>query len=335
MSEIYLILIVLFLVVNIGYLLGYIQLLSIARIFGWLLVVSATLLVHIITYNSSPLFRMLAIITTTLFSMKGIVFVEVYRGRPKLTYLQWLGFAIGWFGMRPQLFEKLISPKLDGINVLFIKGLIRIGIGFLFLISAAFLNQNYDFHYYISGIIALVGMSFILHFGILVISAANWRLLGVDCKELFRSPALSMSLNEFWGKRWNLAFSEMTALVVYRPIKNKMNKGFAVFLSFVFSGVLHEVAISLPVNSGYGLPMIYFCIHGLLMFAEQRVIVVKQILEHTIYSRVWVLFWLILPMPLLFHKEFMGKIVFPLTNQLTVDLFGKKELVMQIVFGVI
>src|SRR2546428_52188 len=57
----------------------------------------------------------------------------------------------------------------------------------------------------------LTGLSLVLHFGLFTIAAGAWRALGVDVGPLFLAPLQSRSLREFWGRRWNLAFSEMTA----------------------------------------------------------------------------------------------------------------------------
>jgi hypothetical protein len=307
---------ILFLTINSGYLTGYIKSLKTARYTSWLLIVFFFILAEIMSREASPFMRMLFIITTSLFSLKSTVLVETYRGNMKLNYIQWLAFCTGWFGMRPQIFEKFRSSSLNDLQRLIIKGVTRIILGFVFLFASGFILKNYEVHYFLPGIVALIGFSFILHFGILNLSTAFWRSQGVDCKELFRSPAVSISLKEFWGKRWNLAFSEMTALVVYRPLKDKAGKDIAVLIAFLFSGILHEIAISLPVRTGYGLPLLYFCIHGMVMQMEDKVGFVKKIISNKILARIWVMCWLIVPMPLLFHKEFIIKIVFPLMNKI-------------------
>jgi D-alanyl-lipoteichoic acid acyltransferase DltB (MBOAT superfamily) len=131
---------------------------------------------------------------------------------------------------------------------------------------------------------------------------------------LFRSPYKAKSLKEFWGKRWNIAFSEMTAIVVYKPLKIKYGIPIALTASFLFSGLLHEIAISFPVNTGYGLPLLYFVLHGLAMYTEGKISLVKEIISHSVLSHVWVFAWLILPMPLLFHHTFIVEIVEPLRD---------------------
>src|SRR5262249_17079976 len=115
----------------------------------------------------------------------------------------------------------------------------------------------------------LPGLSFLLHFGIFYLLAGLWRLAGADCRPLFREPLRSRSLHEFWGQRWNLAFVEMAAVAVYRPLASRVGKTLATLATFLFSGVLHEIAISVPVRAGYGLPLLYFALQGLLVVAER------------------------------------------------------------------
>src|SRR5205814_651706 len=116
----------------------------------------------------------------------------------------------------------------------------------------------------------LPGTSLVLHFGIFNALAGAWRRAGVDCRPLFKAPLLAASLGEFWGRRWNLAFSEMTALGVYRPLSGLVGRKAATAAAFLCSGLLHELAISVPVLAGFGLPLAYFALHGLLVLLERR-----------------------------------------------------------------
>ncbi len=302
-------------VLHAGYFTAFVRPVVLARTIGWTGTIVAVCLTHYLTMETSPFFRMLSIVTVTLFAMKGLVLTEVYKGKPRLLYLSWMAFAAGWFGMRPQLFEKLGTLPLNDRGRLFFKGFTRMLLGIGLLYISVRIDQAGKWEVF-SSLLALAGISFLLHFGILNISAAFWRCWGVDCRELFRSPGLSMSLREFWGKRWNIAFSEMTAQIVYKPLKAQTGNKVALFMAFLFSGLLHELAISVPVMSGYGFPLLYFALHGLLMQAEEGVHWVRKIVEHKIYARIWVFIWLILPMPLLFHNEFISKIVIPFSYRL-------------------
>jgi alginate O-acetyltransferase complex protein AlgI len=275
----------------------------------------------LVTDNTSPLVRMIAIVSLQLLSMKVIVVVESYPGKMKLNPLQWLAFALGWFGMRPTLFEVFPAPSQRlPYTTLAIRGLSRIVIGLLLVYLSAIIEATTDVLDLLADLTLLVGISFILHFGILNLSTAHWRWWGVNVKELFRSPYKSRSLNEFWGKRWNMAFSEMTTLIAYRPLKFKLGKAGAMILSFLLSGLLHEIAISLPVKAGYGLPMLYFALHGMLMYAEEKSTLVQKILANKVLSHIWVLGWLVLPIHLLFHPAFVEGVLRPLRSLLLGDI---------------
>ncbi len=298
----------------IGYLLPLLKSIHSARIIGWLVVVSTAVFSILLTASQSPTYKMIAIASLQLLSMKVIVMVESYSGKNGLNVLQWLAFSLGWFGMRPQLFEAFPAKPLSGVIPFVWKGISRIIIGILLLILSVYLQKNYSDVYFLYEVVMLVGLSFILHFGILNLSTASWRFSGVDVKELFRSPYKATSLKEFWGKRWNMAFSEMTAIVVYKPLKLHYGISLAMIASFLVSGALHEIAISFPVETGYGLPFLYFVLHGLAMYAEDKSAAVKQITAHPVFSHVWVFASLILPMPLLFHHTFITEVAQPLRD---------------------
>jgi D-alanyl-lipoteichoic acid acyltransferase DltB (MBOAT superfamily) len=135
----------------------------------------------------------------------------------------------------------------------------------------------------------------------------------VDVHALFRAPLLSRSLAEFWGRRWNLAFSEMTATGVYRPLSAAVGKPPALVVAFLFSGLLHELAISLPVRAGFGLPLLYFAIHGVLMLAERGLERAgRPIYRRAVLGRAWTTFWLVAPLPVLFHRPFLRGVVWPI-----------------------
>lgn len=295
-----------------GYTLPLIPNKSAARWTAWIICIATVIFASLITDDASAFVRMVAIVSLQLLSMKIIVAVESYPGKMRLNPLQWSAFALGWFGMRPALFETFpaLSQRLPYATVA-IRGVSRIILGVVLVYLSLVLEANTSLTV-IADLALLVGISFILHFGILNVSTAYWRWWGVNVKELFRSPYKSRSLNEFWGKRWNMAFSEMTTLIAYRPLKFKIGKTGAMMISFLLSGVLHEIAISLPVKAGYGLPMLYFALHGILMYAEEKSALVQKILADKILSHLWVLGWLILPIHLLFHPPFMEGVLKPL-----------------------
>jgi hypothetical protein len=307
-----------FVLINIAMiLLGWIFIRQQTVILCWLMLVGTVLAIHFIFINASPVIRMLAIIATTFTGMKVISVTEGYKNKAlKLTFIQWLVYAIGWAGMRAQPFETLGAPALPNAWPMIRFGITRIIAGLLLILLAhgiLLLHLPGMATYSIVSVVLLIGLSLILHFGILNISAGSWRLHGVNTYLLFRQPAKSLSLTEFWSKRWNIAFSEMTSVAIFRPLKNKIGSAGALVMGFAFSGILHELALSVPVNSGYGLPLLYFVIQGSLVLLEKALTDRgATFLQNKAIAHIWVFFWVVIPAPLLFHTAFITKVVWPL-----------------------
>ena len=65
--------------------------------------------------------------------------------------------------------------------------------------------------------------------------------------------------------------------------------------------------------AGYGLPMAYFILHGVLMTVEARLARAKRPIDRVPWiGRVWTLAWLLVPLPILFHRPFLAGVVWPL-----------------------
>jgi alginate O-acetyltransferase complex protein AlgI len=272
-----------------------------ARAGGWLLAFASVSSIHHATLAEAPGFRMLALIAGLFYAMKAIVSVEAARLGVELPLGRWLAFATLWPGMRPALFERR-RPALDAAPLLR-AGLLRAAFGGL-LVAAARLLWTATGSRALATLLLLPGLSLLLHFGAFNLIAGAWRLLGVDCGPLFKSPLSATSLSEFWGRRWNLAFSEMTSLAVYRPVTSLAGKPAALLAAFLLSGLLHEVAISLPVRAGAGGPLCYFALHGVLVLIEKR--------RNRGLGQLATLAALAAPLPLLFHEPFLRGVLWPL-----------------------
>jgi alginate O-acetyltransferase complex protein AlgI len=73
------------------------------------------------------------------------------------------------------------------------------------------------------------------------------------------------------------------------------------------------MAISLPVNAGYGLPTAYFALHGsLVLFEEALARRGKPI--RGLAGRIWAYFWIFAPLPILFHRQFVTGVLLPLAR---------------------
>jgi alginate O-acetyltransferase complex protein AlgI len=294
--------------------------LRLARMAAWLVVVGGTASVERLCPAEPPGVRMLALIAALLFGMKVVVTVEVQAGgMERLRTWQWLAFATTWPGMRPAIFAEAGSLPLAGAWRLLGFGLMWCLAGLCLALAAYSILHRTLFALdevpalILATVVLLVGLSLMLHFGAFNVLAGLWRLAGVDARPLFRAPLAARTLSDFWGRRWNLAFSEMTALGVYRPLAAAAGKPTATFAAFLTSGVLHEVAISLPVLAGFGLPLLYFALHGMLVLVERWLEAKgRSVSQWGWVNRVWVIGWLLLPAPILFHPPFLRGVVWPL-----------------------
>ncbi|QDU92656.1 wax synthase family protein [Lignipirellula cremea] len=287
---------------------------------AWLLVVGATAGIERWTVLEPAGVRMLAIISGLLFGMKAVVSVEQQAaGRERLRRLNWLLFAAAWPGMRPTAFAAVFASSRSRWRELLIRGLRNLAAGGL-LVGIAWSivwlpgeTGAFSTRVWLATIFLLSGLSLIVHFGLFNLLAGGWRLAGADCQALFRDPLRSTTLAEFWGRRWNLAFSEMTALAVFRPLRGVMGARDATLLAFLFSGLLHELAISVPVQAGYGLPLLYFALHAMAIQIEAWFSRNGLPVDSLAWvGRLWVLGWLLLPLPILFHPAFLRGCVWPL-----------------------
>lgn len=237
----------------------------------------------------TPFVRMAVIIVVLFATMKTIVLL-MWRGclTPSAT-----AAFFAFPGMRPATFGQrraadVRTPLRRGIRNL-------IAGAALFALARAVASRSM-----IAGIIvALPAISLMFHFGLLAIATAFWRWRGFPAEDLFRQPWRAASLADFWSRRWNVGFSDMVAIVVQRPVAKRWGRRAAVAASFLASGVLHELAISVPAAGGYGLPLAYFAIHGALVAADVR-------------GRFVTWLALIAPLPLLFHPPFVRAIIVPL-----------------------
>jgi hypothetical protein len=279
------------------------------RALAWVVVVAGFLGMEVIVHQSPAGFRMLALISALLYGMKGVVAVESrLAGHRPLSPLRWLVFCCLWFGMRPEFFSHLFLGRRNGAGKLVRSGLIRMALGAGFFLAA---RWAWGINQVLAVVLVMVGLSLFAHFGLFDLLAGIYRFLGADCTKLFRAPFLSRSLAEFWSRRWNIAFSEMAATTVYRPWKSRLGPGTARTVAFVFSGLVHELAISLPVKGGYGLPFLYFLLHAVAMRLEGTG-PVRRLLARPGMARAWSAAWVLLPTPILFHPAFCQGVLVPL-----------------------
>lgn len=171
-------------------------------------------------------------------------------------------------------------------------------------------------HDVLTGWVVMIGLVLILHFGSFHLLSLLWRSAGVDAPPLMRAPLASTSLAEFWGRRWNLGFRQLTHAFIFRPARMRFGLPVALLLSFLVSGLVHDLVISLPAGAGYGLPTAYFLLQGAGVLMERSR--VGQLLRLSQGIRGWLFMaaFTAIPLPLLFHEPFIRQVILPFTSAL-------------------
>jgi alginate O-acetyltransferase complex protein AlgI len=155
--------------------------------------------------------------------------------------------------------------------------------------------------------LGVVALLMIVHLGSFDALAGLFRWNGLPVERICPDPWLSRSLTEFWGRRWNRAFHAVALDHVYRPLARRCGPTAAVAVVFLFSGLVHELVVSFPAGGGWGLPTLYFALHGALVALEKRGLLRP--------SRALTLAAVLVPLPLLFHPPFLLNCVLPLVSR--------------------
>jgi len=130
------------------------------------------------------------------------------------------------------------------------------------------------------------------------------------------NPLRSVSLVEFWGRRWNTAFHELVHRFTFRPLARRVGATGATLLVFFLSGLVHEIVISLPARGGCGLPTAYFVVQGLAVAAEHTPVGRRIGLGRGWRGRLFTLTVAAAPAGWLFHPPFIHHVILPMLHAL-------------------
>lgn len=191
---------------------------------------------------------------------------------------------------------------------------LKMGLGATLLFGLA---RTIPQHYaYVVGWVGMIGIVLLLHFGVFHLLSCGWRQLGVRARPLMNRPLASSSLGEFWGRRWNTAFRDLTHRFLFRPCAAWLGPRWGILAGFLFSGAVHDLVISVPARGGYGGPTAYFGIQGAGMLIERSAVGRRLGLGSRWPGRCFAVAVLLAPAGLLFHRPFVVGIIVPFMRAL-------------------
>lgn len=223
-----------------------------------------------------------------------------------------VGYLLAYPGMNAGEFLEVKNIPLPPRPMDWVSGAIKIFTGVILLYGVA--PHLFPMNPLLAGWAGMIGLILILHFGLFHWLALAWQCVGVKATPLMLSPLRATSLAEFWGRRWNTGFKELSWQWLFRPLQHRTGAITATLLVFGASGLVHELVISLPARGGYGLPTFYFLLQGVGLIAERT-----PFARHLGLGRGWRgwLFTILVtaaPVFWLFHPPFIQHVILPMLH---------------------
>jgi hypothetical protein len=232
-----------------------------------------------------------------------------YRSIAGTTIGRSLGFLLGWPGMDAVSFlDAMKRPqRAEGKEWFWAIAKTTLGAVTLWGVTRRMPARNE----LLVGWVGMLGIMLVLHFGTFHILSLLWRTAGIDAQPIMQSPLSATSLSDFWGRRWNLGFRQLTYRLIFQPLRARSNAALATLLAFFASGVIHELVISLPARGGYGLPTFYFVLQGVGILLERSPAGKRLGLGSGAPGRLFALLCAGAPAYLLFHQWFVRGVILP------------------------
>jgi alginate O-acetyltransferase complex protein AlgI len=226
------------------------------------------------------------------------------RGWKRAAYL------VGWPGLDPAVFFRSVGPAVARCRRREpVAALARLTIGLVLLLGVARLIPIE--HVYLRGWMGMIALVLILHFGTFDLLSCVWRRVDLQARPLMNRPWSSTSVSEFWGRRWNTAFRDLTHRFLFQPLTARFGPQVGVLAGFAFSGAVHDLVISVPAGGGYGGPTLYFAIQGAALLVERSRPGRRAGLGRGLVGRLFTFVVLIGPVGLLFHRRFVIAVILP------------------------
>jgi len=241
----------------------------------------------------------------------GLKWLTLWNAWPRSDRSSWrsVAYLLAWPGMDADAFlggaKRVQPPPLQAWGM----AVFRTACGALLIWVAARAIPAHAA--LIRGWIGMIGLILLLHFGSFQCVALFWQTVRLDAVPIMSAPLRSKSLAEFWGKRWNLGFRQLSYDLIFRPLHRRIGAPFAGFLVFIASGLIHDLVISLPARGGYGLPTAYFMLQGLGVVVERSQVGRQLGIQKGLRGWLFMAVITLGPVYWLFHRPFVERVILP------------------------
>jgi hypothetical protein len=225
-----------------------------------------------------------------------------------------VGYFLAWPGLDARAF---LDRRRHGVRGrsgewLAVLVILSLGVGLLGALGPAIVPS----HPLVGAWLAMIGMILCLHFGVFHLLSLAWRGADVDAPPIMRAPLLATSVAEFWGVRWNLAFSDVARRFIFVPIARRWGPAAGTMASFLASGLAHELVITVPAGAGYGLPTAYFMLQGAMVLFERTPFAHGLGLGRSWRGRLLAIASMAGPVYWLFPPPFIDNVILPMLRDL-------------------
>jgi uncharacterized protein YqjF (DUF2071 family) len=226
-----------------------------------------------------------------------------WRDAPKAGWRRSLGYLFAWPGMNAKAFLGPLSAASATTKPSAAITRMIIGAALFFGIARVIPAPL------LAGWTGLLGLILFLHFGLFDLLAFAWQSVGVRAEPIMRAPLLAKSLGEFWGARWNRAFRDLVHSGLFLPLLKPLGPARATLAVFLLSGLVHDLIISLPAGTGFGLPTLYFLLQAAGILTEKSRWGRRHLRGRA--ARAVAFAVVALPAPILFHPPFIARVMLP------------------------
>jgi alginate O-acetyltransferase complex protein AlgI len=274
----------------------------------WLPLIALPALMLAIVPPSAPRWALMWLLAATIYI--GCKWLSWFAAaRPPAPPWRKLAWSLAWPGMDANRFLAADSPRrrVNGIEWTSACFKTFLGIG-LFIVAGKLIATV---SITVGAWVGMIGFILSIHCGLFHLLSCVWRSICLRSEPLMNRPLAARTVTEFWGRRWNRAFRDLTYSAIFRPLATRYGPAIGTIVVFGFSGLVHDLVISIPAAGGFGLPTLYFLIQGVAVLLESRPVKVSTRSGHNLLGRTVAAVVIAAPLPLLFHPPFVNAVVVP------------------------